>query len=354
MDEFARISYWTDHRARAEDEKLRGVVHGIGDDAAVLDISRAPEDVIGDKQLVASVDTMVEQIHFNERTMRDEDVGYKAVAACVSDIAAMGGVPLYALISISVPSTYSADRIHKLYNGIYDCANRYELSIVGGDTTSAPEHLVLSVTVIGAVEAGAALLRSSAQAGHAVFVTGLLGKSAAGLHALSSGRIEKNIAEQQYLFSLAEAHQRPSPSVAAGRILLQAQRSSGGALNDISDGLTSEAWEIAEASGVRIVLEEEQLVCSDELIAYAKELQQDPLQWILYGGEDYMLVGTMNREQIDHVAESFRQAGLPFYIIGFVEAGEPEVELLTSRMKQAQAGQRRIKLAKRGYNHFNG
>ena len=354
MDEFARISYWTDNRARAEEEKLRGVVHGIGDDAAVLDIRPVREDMIGDKHLVTSVDTMVEQIHFNDQTMRDEDVGYKAVAACVSDIAAMGGVPLYALISISIPSAYSADRIRKLYNGIYDCANRYELSIIGGDTTSAPAHLVLSVTVIGVVEAGAALLRSSAKAGQAVYVTGLLGKSAAGLQALSSGRIMKDIAAQEYLFPLAEAHQRPSPSVAAGRILLQTQAGSAGALNDISDGLASEAWEIAEASGVQIVLEEDKLVCSDEMKAFAIELQQDPLHWILYGGEDYRLLGTIDMQLIDLVAKNFEQAGLPFFRIGFVEAGTPEVELLVSKTKQVQADHERIKLAKRGYNHFNG
>jgi len=356
VDEFARISYWTDNRASSEEEKRRGVIIGIGDDAAIIDITSANEGIAGDKQLVTAVDTMVELIHFNEQTMQDEDVGYKSVAACVSDIAAMGGVPLYALISVSMPSTYSEQRIRKLYDGIYECADRYKLSVIGGDTTSAPEHLVVSVTVIGTVEAGAALLRSGAKAGQALFVTGYLGQSAAGLHAMLSGYLNKNVSQHDDFYSLANAHQRPSPSVAAGRILLHSQRSStdrlrAGALNDISDGLASEAWEIAEASGVRIVIEEDKLKLSNDLQTYAARRQLDPLQWILYGGEDYKLVGTLDTELLESVGKSFEQAGLSFHIIGYVEDGAPEAVLL--RSSKGQAAQDKVKLAKRGFNHFN-
>ncbi len=401
MDEFARIHHWTGARQNEDWQRQRGVVVGIGDDAAVVDVIAAADGIEGPKRLLLAVDTMVETIHFNETTMRDADVGYKALAANISDIAAMGGVPLHALVSVSVPPSYKPEQMRRLYDGLYECAERYGVAVAGGDTTSSPEHLVVAVTVTGTVEAGRELRRSGAMPGDAVFVTGAVGKAAAGLHALMAQRakavqrretrsgaettessgivvtdaqdarfdtaaegseIDKVIAEAcgielAQVAAIVQAHRRPSPSVRAGRLLLE----SGGcrSLNDVSDGLASEAWEIAEASGIRLVLSEQLLPKSGSMTAYASKAGIDPLEWMLYGGEDYVLLGTMAAEQAETMRQAFHAEGMPFYIIGVTEAGAPGVELVRGDLKnkgaslKASGDAKRVKLEKRGYNHFS-
>src|SRR5690606_34489914 len=116
-----------------------------------------------------------ETVHFNAATMDDPDVGWKALAANVSDIAAMGAEPLHALVSVSVPPAFGPERMRRLFDGLYACAERYGVVVIGGDTTSAPSHLVVAVTVTGAVEAGAALTRGGARPGDTVFVTAPIG-----------------------------------------------------------------------------------------------------------------------------------------------------------------------------------
>jgi thiamine-monophosphate kinase len=360
LDEFESIHHWTSGRQEGEWQRQRGIVVGIGDDAAVVDPAAAADGVAAPKRLLLAVDTMVETVHFKQSTMRDEDVGYKALAANISDIAAMGGVPLHALVSVSVPPAYTPERMRRLYDGLYECAERYGVAVAGGDTTSSPEHLVVAVTVTGTVEAGRELRRSGAMPGDAVFVTGAVGMSAAGLHALLAeeargAAVASTAATEQALGALVKAHQRPSPSVRAGRLLLA--RGSCRSLNDVSDGLASEAWEIAEASGLRLVLREKQLPRSGSMAAYASSVGVDPLEWMLYGGEDYVLLGTMASKDAESMQLVFQQEGIPFFIIGEAEAGEPGVELI--RYNQSGKGnglqsqnEKRINLKKRGYNHF--
>ncbi|WP_028609378.1 thiamine-phosphate kinase [Paenibacillus harenae] len=363
MDEFTRIHHWTAARQTADWQRKKGVIVGIGDDAAVVDPTAAADGIAEPKRLLLAVDTMVETVHFKQATMRDEDVGYKALAANISDIAAMGGVPLHALVSVSVPPSYGPERMRRLYDGLYECAERYGVAVAGGDTTSSPEHLVVAVTVTGTVEAGRELRRSGAMPGDAVFVTGAVGMSAAGLHALLTREGEaahrgnpdvhaEEISEaaardcglaHSQLKGLVLAHQRPSPSVRAGRLLLGsgACRS----LNDVSDGLASEAWELAEASGVRLTLIESLLPKSGSLAAYAAGTGMDPLEWMLYGGEDYCLLGTIAAEEAEKMRDVFYTEGIPFFIIGETDAGTPGVEL------KGYSG-KKIELRKRGYNHF--
>ncbi|WP_063846192.1 thiamine-phosphate kinase [Paenibacillus sp. FJAT-27812] len=360
LDEFESIHHWTAGRQEDEWQRRRGIVAGIGDDAAVVDLAAAADGVAEPKRLLLAVDTMVETVHFKQSTMRDEDVGYKALAANISDIAAMGGVPLHALVSVSVPPAYTPERMRRLYDGLYECAERYGVAIAGGDTTSSPEHLVVAVTVTGTVEAGRELRRSGAKPGDAVFVTGAVGMSAAGLHALLAEEARGAVmasadAGHQELAAVVKAHQRPNPSVRAGRLLLE--RGSCHSLNDVSDGLASEAWEIAEASGLRLMLHEKRLPRSGSMSTYASSAGVDPLEWMLYGGEDYVLLGTMASEDAEAMQLAFQQEGIPFFIIGETEAGEPDVQLI--RYNQASKGsgllssnEKRINLKKRGYNHF--
>ncbi|SFE97475.1 thiamine-phosphate kinase [Paenibacillus algorifonticola] len=398
MDEFASISHWTAGRQPADWQQQRGVTLGIGDDTAIIAPAAMADELEGPLELLMSVDTMVETVHFNAYTMTDEDIGYKALAANVSDIAAMGGVPRHALVSVSVPAAYGPERIARLYDGLYACAADYGVAIVGGDTTSSPQHLVVAVTVTGAVEAGRALRRSGAKPGDAVVLTGAVGLSAAGLHLLLARKQERqeqtareavesgetggasdasdasgtqpagdlqaassagvsNQAQHEEVrgaAALIGAHCRPAPSVRAGRLLLE--RGSCHSLNDVSDGLASEAWEIAEASQCCLVLKEDLLPRSGSMAAYAADVGIDPLEWMLYGGEDYVLLGTMQAADVQAAQEAFRAEGLPFYIVGEVKHGAPSVELeLSLSAKATKAGSaaaKRMPLAKRGYNHF--
>ncbi|MEI7026476.1 thiamine-phosphate kinase [Paenibacillus sp. y28] len=387
MDEFALIRRLTaqsgtiekpergtaDSAAGAMAASDSGVTVGIGDDAAVVRHRSGWE-------LVLSCDAMVETVHFRPDTMRAADVGFKAMASNISDMAAMGAVPRYALVTLCKPPHIPVAWLEALYNGLYECASRYGVAIVGGDTTSTPGSFVVSVTVTGEVEAGRALLRSGAQPGQAVFTTGYLGCSAAGLHGLlKQGRIlepelwpatgeeaagSKGLSQEEALVDpiggagpepgeapapalheLIREHQRPLPQVEAGRLL--AQSGLCGALNDISDGLASEAWEIAEASGIGLVLEEASLPVHPGLAAYALQAGLDPLDWILYGGEDYQLVGTVLQEHADKLRELFEAAGLPFHLIGRTVEGPAALTLIRS-------DGRRQNVPKRGYNHFAG
>ncbi len=362
MDEFKAISLWTSDRQSLEWQKKRGVRLGLGDDAASISNANEVDGISGPKNMLLAMDTMVETIHFNDVTMTDEDVGYKALAANVSDIAAMGGVPLHALVSVSVPSAYGPERIARIYDGLYNCASRYGIAIVGGDTTASPDKLVVAVTLTGSVEEGAELRRDGAKPGDKLFLTGPVGMSAAGLHLLGGGgglTSANQLLSDEYR-NLVLAHRRPAPSVTAGRLLMSSGVCT--SLNDVSDGLASEAWELAEASGLRLVLEEDRLPKSGSLASYGSRIGYSPLDWMLYGGEDYVLLGTVKEASSEKLASLFRENGLPFYVIGTTESGEPGVEMIPAeavgigkdsvmRDGNGYREQRRT-LHKKGYNHF--
>ncbi|GAB7387811.1 thiamine-phosphate kinase [Bacillaceae bacterium] len=328
-DEFALIRWLTEESRTASP----GVSVGIGDDAAVVSFDPA-------KEVVACCDTMVETVHFHRRTMPPYAIGFKALAANISDVAAMGGIPRFVLIGLAVAEDWRDEELKEIYAGIYDLASRFGMEVIGGDTVKAPDKLSLALTVLGEVEKGRALRRSAAKAGDAVFLTGFPGEAAAGLDWLL--RCGKEAPVPPEWRRLVAAHQQPQPMVAAGRLFVH---SGIHALNDVSDGLASEAWEIAEASGVRLVLHERAIPVSPALSRYASSVQGDVWEWILYGGEDYILIGTAAKERLPLLEEACRCENVPFFAIGEVQAGKPGVFL------QKEDGSA-LPLPKRGYNHF--
>jgi thiamine-monophosphate kinase len=287
---------------------------------------------------------MVQDIHFNEKTMGMSDVGFKALAAALSDIAAMGAIPRYALVSLTLPKHADLTISQQLYEGLYACAGKYGVAIVGGDTTSSLGGWVITVQVVGEVEAGRALLRSSACPGDVVFITGYLGCSAAGLDYLNAvSPIKPNIDQLEALKLLIEKHRRPLPQIRSGRTLVQSD--SCHALNDISDGLASEAWEIAEASDIGILLNEALIPVDPGLKMYAELTGTEVLDWILYGGEDYQLIGTVSQAQAEFVEQEFLRKQLFFQKIGEVTDNFMGVQLLK---KDGST----VEVPKKGYNHF--
>lgn len=325
-----------------------------GDDAAIY----LPEPNQGQ---IVCVDMLVEDIHFKRITMSPFHIGYKALAVNLSDIAAMGGEPHSFLVSIAIPPHWSSAELKEIYRGMKALADLFKVDLLGGDTVSTNEKLVISVTAIGQVDSRIRLLRSNSRPGDLVFVTGSLGQSAAGLELLLKNKqeqkisglsdAEKNSAEQNYntlYHELVTAHQLPYPHVQQGQILAQyaLQHQNAIALNDVSDGLASELSEIALSSKVNLVVQQSKLALSNPLIQWARAQEKDPYHYVFYGGEDFILVGTIPHSLEEQLTTAFTQQGYSFNVIGRVEEGIGEVWL-------ENAAHQRVRLEKKGYNHFN-
>lgn len=325
MDEFALIRMLTTGR-RADPR----VVVDIGDDAAVTMVAPG-------RQLVLTCDAMVEGIHFRRDTLAPEDVGFKSLAVNVSDVAAMGGEPRYALITLAPDRAWTPDELRRLYDGLYEGAAMWGVTLVGGDTVRSTGGLWLSVTVVGEVTAGRALTRGAARPGDVVFVSGPLGLSAAGLDLL----LHRPDWADRYP-RLVAAHRRPRPRLDVGRLC--AAQGVRCALNDVSDGLASEAWEIAEASGATVRLYADRLPVHPELAAYCREVGASPRDWMFFGGEDYELVGAVPAGAWPELVRAAQAEGVALIAVGEVVAGDPGVLLVEDGRERP--------LPKGGYNHF--
>ncbi|MCY7963496.1 thiamine-phosphate kinase [Bacillus inaquosorum] len=302
---------------------------GIGDDAALYTAKHGVQEIV-------CVDTMVEDVHFKLHYSSPEDIGYKALAVNISDIAAMGGIPKFYLVSLAVPSKWTESEIKAMYEGMNELAKLYHMDLIGGDTVSTSDKLVVTVTVIGEVEKGRACLRSLARPNDIVFVTGEIGSSAAGLSLLLDETDSQNSAIDTAYF--INRHKRPQPRVSVGRLCSSFKRV---ALNDISDGLASELNELAEASCVSIEIDESMLPVHSDL----PKLHPNWKEWALFGGEDFELTGTVSKEEWEVLKQKCETCQLPIAKIGHVrEKTESNVILKTDKTTMT--------LEKKGYNHF--
>ncbi|MBP2651129.1 MAG: thiL [Firmicutes bacterium] len=302
------------------------LVVGIGDDAAVYVPERGKLELL-------TTDMLVEKVHFDLTTTSPWQLGYKAVAVNLSDIAAMGGKPCHIVVSLGLPEELPAEFVVNLYKGIKEICREFSVNLVGGDTVSSPLGLVINVTVAGEVEPARLLRRSGAKIGDLVVVTGSLGNSACGLDLL----IRRGWEDYEYAWPLVTAHLTPRPQVAVGQNLATRGATSA---NDISDGLASEANELAKASGFGIKLYSDKIPLSPELIEGAALLGKRPLDYALYGGEDYQLVFTISPKQFACLPQSLGQ----FIVVGEVTEGEG--------VTLVEPNGRTKMLAPGGYNHF--
>jgi thiamine-monophosphate kinase len=240
----------------------------VGDDCAILHLDPG-------EQLATSVDTMVDAVHFPADSF-PEDVGYRAVSAAASDLAAMGARSLAMTLALTLPEPDEL-WLHAFSQGVATAARAYGLPLVGGDTSRGP--LTISVQVLGALPAGRAILRSGARVGDELYVSGYLGDAAAGLAALE-GRWQPAADDAEYLL---QRFNRPHARLSLGRELLGLAT----AAIDVSDGLLADAGHIAAASGVSLVIEPGAIPLSPALAACADSDQA--LRWALGGGDDYEL-----------------------------------------------------------------
>ena len=280
------------------------VAFGIGDDAAAIRC--------GTRTLLLTTDTLLEEVHFRRTTATLRDIGAKAIAVNVSDIAAMGGRPRYALLALALPPDLAVAEVDELYAGVLDALRRYDVALVGGDTCAAPRALVIGVTLVGETE-GAPIGRNGARPGDAILVTGTLGAAAAGLAVLERRPPALAAAAAE---AVIRAHRLPAARVAEGRVL---HADGATAMIDLSDGLVTDLGHIAAESGVGAVVEAARLPIDAATRAAAEALGVDPLQWALSGGEDYELLFTAAPDRAGTLAGAVTaRTGTPVHRIGEV------------------------------------
>ena len=336
LGEFSLIERLTNQMRDYNDS----VILGIGDDAAAF---RASDG----KCMLASCDMLVEGQHFRRDWITGEQLGHKALAVSLSDIAAMGGVPRYALISAGWPNDMDLDYAEGIYRGMGELAASCGVFIIGGDTVSAPQ-LILDVTVIGEME-GNPVTRACAVPGHVFAVTGTLGAAAAGLALLKRGDHLPGEADPEQSLSppakqaLLRAHLLPQPRIKEAGILLQTGSPS--AMIDISDGLASEIHHICKGSGVGAAVVTSMLPVNEHTQMAAQSLGQDFLEWVLYGGEDYELLVTLAEDQAFAVKGELGKLGVDFTVIGKVTDKAKGINLLREDGSV-------VSLRKKGYDHF--
>ncbi len=308
-----------------------GVVLGIGDDCAALSLD-------GADYLLWTVDTLVEGVHFDLSYQTLAQLGWKTLAVNLSDIAAMGGEPGPALLSLGWPPERDPAWALELANGLARAAQEYGAAIIGGDTVASPGRLSVTITLTGTVPVAQMLRRTGAQEGELIMVTGELGEAAAGLAALK----QPSELDQELQAALAAAHLAPRPQLTAGRLL--AQEGLASAAIDLSDGVASDLYHLCRASGVGAVVPAAAVPISPRVLAAAPYLQADPLKLALMGGEDYHLLFTSPPEKAVRLARVFAGADLPPpLLLGEIVAGD-RVSLVTSTGE--------VDISGAGFDHF--
>jgi len=291
------------------------VVAGIGDDCAVLRVPKGHE-------LLVTTDLTLEGVHFRRDWHPPETVGRRCLVRGLSDIAAMGGEPIAVLLSLALPRDTKQRWVDHFFEGLLELAKETETSLAGGDIAQSPGKIMADIVVTGSVPKGRAVLRSGASPGNSIYVTGLLGASAAAIERLRRGRIRRSDYPQ---------HFHPSPRVGVGRWLRAHNLAS--AMIDISDGLSTDLAHICEESGVGAAIDAEAI----PLAKVGNPPREVALEMALHGGDDYELLFTSSK------IIPARVAGIKVTRIG---------QITSAREIVLQTPGRRRKLVSQGWEHF--
>jgi len=308
----------------------------IGDDCAVL-----PKDT--DTDMVMTADMLVEDIDFRLDWTSPESIGHKALAVSLSDIAAMGATPHWAMISLGMPEgLWKSDFADRLYDGWHTLAKQFRVELIGGDISKTPDKLVIDSIAGGDLLKGRAILRSGANIGDAIAVTNYVGGSAGGLTLLKNGRRLDGELES-WETDLIRYHLEPLPQAEIGAYLQENQLAN--AMIDISDGLVSDLNHICVASAIGARLVAEKIPLNLNLVHLTASFDEQ-LELGLNGGEDFQLLFTIDREKIPQLSAYNIDGYRPVlcHVIGEVTSNVGEIELVR--------GGKSSKLEPRGYRHF--
>jgi thiamine-monophosphate kinase len=332
LGEFGLIDHLT------EDILMRNsnTIKGIGDDAAIIDS--------GELYTLVSTDMLVEGIHFDLSYTPLKHLGYKSVVVNISDIYAMNGIPEQILVSMAISNKYSVEALEELYEGIKLACDYYSVDLVGGDTTSSPKGMVLSISVIGKCEKNKVALRRGAKQGDLICVTGNLGAAYLGLQILEREKllyiehpnIQPELSKHEYLIGRQLKPEARRDAIA----FFEENNIVPTAMIDISDGLASEIMHICKQSGVGAVIEEAKVPIHPLTEEQAIKFKINPITCALSGGEDYELLFTISPTDFYTI-----QYMPDVFILGEIRNASEGVRLLSSGGSYHQ-------ITSQGWNHF--
>lgn len=284
----------------------KGLIKGIGDDCAIFD---TPED----RSWLATTDILVENIHFDRSWHPPHLLGRKSIAVNLSDIAAMGGTPHYALVSIAVSEQLDKDWIEKWSAGAAEILEEFGCTIIGGDTVKGPA-LTINIVILGSGAKDRIIRRSTAAEGENIYVSGELGSAAAGLEICRAPVLFQSTAEDA-LQPLINKHLNPTPRVLLGQVLAASKMV--GAMQDISDGIATDLAHICSQSGVGAELDADLLPGAEILGRVSQIINKEPVDLKISGGEDYELVFTVKKGRDEDLLRLLREnCGEQVYRVG--------------------------------------
>ncbi|MBN1408489.1 MAG: thiamine-phosphate kinase [Calditrichaceae bacterium] len=305
---------------------------GIGDDCAIIPYNNKEDYVI-------TTDMLIEDIHFLKDRITPEQLGYKSLAVNLSDIAAMGGKPLGSYLSIGIPAETEVEYLDAVMKGYHDLSQKYQVQLLGGDTTKSKQYLVINIGVIGVCKKGEARLRSMAQSKDIICVTGFLGDSAGGLKVILN-----QLPETKDHLQLIRSHHLPEPHIKEGTWL--AQHPEVHAMIDVSDGISSDLSHILRMSGKSAIVDLDKLPVSDTLKRVSSKQSWDIDKLATSGGEDYVLLCTVKAGDFEKLNGDFRGIfGSDLFPIGEITDGENLIKWIKNG--------KQVFLNQYGFDHFN-
>ena len=383
-DDCAVIPLSAGHDAPLFLKNLPEGMPGIGDDCAVIplsagqsrrgeDDSPAGESRIAEKGgipekdkaaegecLLVTTDLLIENIHFLRERITPEDLGYKSLSVNLSDIAGMGGAPLFAFLSIGLPGDIEIEWTDRFFKGFNSLAEETGTFLMGGDTTASDKGIVINVTVIGKSDLSRVKYRTGADPGDFICISGMTGESAAGLKIVLDSSLE-SAAGRKLADRLIESHNRPRPHIDEGLFL--SSEKGVHAMMDISDGIDSDLRHIMKKSSVSAEIDLEAVPLSSSLSDAQKAFGIDPYPAALADGEDYCLLLTVDSDFYEDVNRRYKERfGKPLYRIGRITAAQSSVHRAAFPSGLTDSGQeckpvylkngKPVELAERGFDHF--
>jgi len=307
-------------------------VAGIGDDCAVIPWRE-------NESLLITTDMLIENIHFIRKKISPFDLGYKSLAVNLSDIAAMGGTPESAFLSLGIPDNIDIEWLDEFYAGLNELAKQEQVYLLGGDTTKSPAHLVINITVTGKAESQFIKYRSTAKRGDIICTTGLTGDSGGGLKSL----IEDKPLNDEVIY-LIRQHNRPRAHISEGVWL--SRQAGVNAMMDISDGIDSDLRRIMERSHCGAEINIDNLPISQQLRTASDRFNWNADEIAITGGEDYCLLVTVNPEQYNIISKKFEEDfNRKLQGIGFITNDETELRYFKNG--------KLIVIQGHGFDHFN-
>lgn len=315
------------------------VILGFGDDCASFKIDRS-------YHILLSTDLLVEDVHFRKGYFSAFQLGYKALAVNISDIAVMGGMPTQALVGLAIPSVLDISFVEELYDGLIKTGEEYDISVIGGDTVGSPGPVMLSITILGAVEEGNMVTRKGAKPGNKIMVTGELGSAMLGLEIIEHQEgMGKKGEEANDLRRTCSRFIHPVPRIKEARAI--AQRHLATSMIDLSDSLSQDLTHICRSSEVGARIKKKSLPIAPEVKKIIKKKGKDPFLYALTGGEDYEILFTVRPEDVELVKDLvLKETGTIVHEIGEICPAEDGIILIDETGDEKP-------LRPCGFNHFS-